>query len=168
MSEKEIVGKGLKLKFVGTFDLEDLYRKMKFWLDFKGYGDEKDGFNEDNYTERIKPGGKQIEIKWTCKNEVSAYCTAVLEITFFILGVTPVEVEKEGKTVKLKKADIELRFSAYLIVNANDKWPDDSFTNKLYKKYMMKKNIDEYKIDLYDDLYDMMDEVKNYLELYQF
>ena len=61
MSEKLVIGKELKVKYNGIFDLNDLYRKMKFWLEWNNYGPEKG--MEKMYIERIKPNGKQIEIK---------------------------------------------------------------------------------------------------------
>jgi len=166
MSEKLIIGKEIKLKFNGIFDMSDLYRKMKFWLEWNGYGPEKG--MEKAYIEKIKPNGKQIEIKWVAINDVSNYVKAVIEVTFFVLGLESVEIDKEGKKIKTKKGDIELRITGYLVLNADDKWNDNSFVNKVYKKFILKKNIDGYKIDLYDDLYDLHDEIKSYLNLQQF
>lgn len=166
MSEKLIVGKELKVKWVGIFDLNNLYRKMKFFLEWNGYGPEKG--MEKSYIERIKPNGKQVEIKWVTEKEFSNYVTAVIEVTFFVIGLESVEIEKEGKKLKTKKGDIEMRFTAYLVLNASNKWKDDSYYNKVYKKFILKKNIDGYKIDLYDDLYELHDEVKSYLTMQQF
>ena len=161
MTEKEIVAKGLKLKWTGVFDLNELYRKIKFWLEWKGYGNEKD--LEKLYVERIKPGGKQLEIRWEGVNEVSTNVKAVIEITFFVTGLQDVEVQKAGKTVKLKKGDIEMRFNAYLLLDI-----PSGILGKVYKRFVLKKELDGYKIDLYDDLYDLHDEIRGYLTLQRF
>lgn len=166
MSEKLVIGKELKLKFNGIFDMNDLYRKMKFWLEWNGYGPEKG--MEKMYVERIKPNGKQIEIKWVAENDVSNYINGVIEITFFVIGLESVEIEREGKKVKTKKGDIEIRLTGYLVLNTAGKWDDNGFINKIYKRFILKKNIDGYKIDLYNDLYDLHDEIKAYLNLQQF
>jgi len=167
MSEKLVIGKEIKLKFNGIFDMNDLYRKMKFFLEWNGYGPEKG--MEKTYTERIKPNGKQLEIKWVATNGVSDYVDGVIEITFFVIGLESAEIEKDGKKIKIKKGDIEIRLTAYLVLNKDKKgWDDNSFVNKIYKKFILKKFIDGYKIDLYNDLYDLHDEVKSYLSLQQF
>jgi len=51
----------------------------------------------------------------------------------------------------------------------DDKLGEDlSMTNKIYKRFVLKKNIDSYKIDLYDDLIEFQDEVKGFLTMQQF
>lgn len=167
MSEKLVIGKELKVKYIGIFDLNDLYRKMKFWLEWNGYGPEKG--MEKQYTERIKPNGKQVEIKWIATDEASAYVNKVIEATFFVLGLESVEIEKDTKKIKTKKGDIEIRFTGYLVLNVNNLMGDDlSYKNKIYKRFILKRNIDSYKIDLYDDLTEFQDEVKGYLTMQQF
>lgn len=167
MSEKLVIGKDLKVKYVGIFDLKDLYRKMKFWLEFKGYGPEKG--MEKQYNERIKPNGKQIEIKWVSTDEVATYVHKVIEVTFFILGLESIEIDKDGKKIKTQKGDVEMRFTGYLVLNVGDQLGDDnSMPNRIYKRFVLKRNIDTYKIELYDDLTEFQDEVKSYLTMQQF
>ncbi|MBS3163178.1 hypothetical protein J4427_00625 [Candidatus Woesearchaeota archaeon] len=167
MSEKLVIGKELKVKYSGIFDLNDMYRKMKFWLEWHNYGPEKG--MEKMYIERIKPNGKQVEIKWVATDEASSYVNKVIEVTFFVIGLESIELEKEGKKIKTKKGDIEMRFTAYLVLNVDDKLGEDlSMTNKIYKRFVLKKNIDSYKIDLYDDLIEFQDEVKGFLTMQQF
>lgn len=161
MSEKIFIEKGAKIKWTGIFDLNDLYRKMKFWLEWNGYGNDKN--MEKSYIERIKPNGKQIEIKWLVENEVSNFCKACIEITFFAIGIESIQIEKEGKQIKTKKGDIELRFTSWLELDIKD-----NLVDKIYKKYILKNEIEGYKIELYDDTMDLHDEVKSYLTLQQF
>ena len=167
MSEKLVIGKELKVKYNGIFDLPDLYRKMKFWLEWNGYGPEKG--MEKQYTERIKPNGKQIEIKWVATDEASSYVHKVLEVTFLVIGLESIEIEKEGKKIKTKKGDVEMRFTGYLVLNAGNVMGEDlSYKNWIYKKFILKRNIETYKIDMYDDLTDFQDEAKGYLTMQQF
>ncbi|MEW6062805.1 MAG: hypothetical protein AB1571_00330 [Nanoarchaeota archaeon] len=168
MSEKNIVLKELKLKWSGIFNLGDLYRKMKWWLDYNGYRDETKNFKELRYTEKVKPEGKQIEIAWECKKPITDYFVNVIEVTFFITGLQKTEVMREGKKITMDKGDIEMKFSAYLLENASDKWLDKSFVNKVYKKYLVRDRIEEYKIDLYRKLYSFHNEVKINLDIHKF
>ncbi len=161
MSEIIPIAKGLKIKWNGVFDFSDLYRKMKFWLEWNGYGDDKS--LEKMYIERVRPNGKQIEIKWVGEGDVSPFCKAVIEVTFFAIGIESVQIEKEGRQIKSKKGDIEMRFSAHLELDVKD-----NFFDKIYKKYLLKNEIEGYKIDLYEDIMDFHDEVKAYLTMQQF
>lgn len=167
MSEKLVIGKDLKVKYNGIFDLNDMYRKMKFWLEWHNYGPEKG--MEKQYTERIKPNGKQIEIRWTATDEVSTYVNKVIEVTFLVLGLESIEIDKDGKKIKTKKGDVEMRFTGYLVLNVGDQLGEDlSWTNRIYKRFILKRNIETYKIELYDDLTEFQDEVKGYLTMQQF
>ncbi len=168
MSERRYIGKSIKMKFSGIFDFADLYRKMKYWLDFNGYGDETKNFKEIKYVERIKPEGKQLEIAWEARKPINDYLVNVLEVTFFIVGLQKVEIERDGKKIGTNKGDIEFRFSGYLLVNANDGYKDDYFVNRIYKNYIIKDRIEQYMIDLYNKLYSFIDEVKGYLDLQKF
>ena len=49
----------LKIDWKGIFDFSDLYKKIKIWLLYEGYGDENENFIEAKYIERIKPNGMQ-------------------------------------------------------------------------------------------------------------
>ncbi len=161
MTEKIPIAKGLKIKWNGVFDFNDLYRKIKFWLEWNGYGDEKD--LEKSYTEKIKPGGKQIEIKWAAENEISNFAVGVIEITFFAIGIESVQIQKEGQQIKSKKGDIEIRISGHIELDVKD-----NIIDKIYKKYIIKNEIEGYKIDFYDDVMKIHDEIKSYLTLQQY
>ncbi len=167
MSEKEYVARDLRLRYNGIFDMDDLYRKLKWWLDFNGYGDEMSNFSEARYTERIKPEGKQIEIAWICKRPLTDYMVNFIEVTFFVVGLQKLEMQKEGKkiTSNMNKGEIELKFSAYLLLNASDKYNDLGIVNKIYKNFIIRDRVDQYKIDLYRKVYGMHDEAKTYLNL---
>ena len=116
MPIKHYIIKGTKMKWKGVFDFDKLYKVIKRWMDFEGYGDEMDGFNEKKYKERIQAGGaKMYEIVWEGKKEVSSYFTFVMEITFLLLGVKEIEVEMDGKRVKMNKGEVEMRFNTYVI-----------------------------------------------------
>jgi hypothetical protein len=98
-AEEAIVSGGLKLKWKGLFDLDEVYKRMKFWLDFKGYGDEFSTFKEEKYVEKIKGQSKEIHVRWRAEKIISDYFSNVISVTFLILGLKEVELggEKERK-----------------------------------------------------------------------
>jgi len=47
-------------------------------------------------------------------------------------------------------------------------YEDNSVWNSLYKRYFIKKEIEEAKIELYKTSMDLIEETKNFLNLYKF
>lgn len=167
-AEAFTVSKGLKMKWKGIFDFTDLYKKMKFWLDFQGYGDEKSVFKEEKYIERIKGDAKNLEIKWRGEKKVSDYFSFVISLTFLVLGMKEIEVESEGRKLPMNKGEVEIKFTAELIKNRQGKWKKDSWGKKFYERFVVRDRIEDYKIELYKKLYSFHDEVKAYLEIHEF
>jgi hypothetical protein len=168
MSIKHPIAKGLKIKWKGIFDWEKLYKLMKRWLDFEGYGNELENFKEKKYKERIQAGGKLLEIVWEGTKKVSSYYNFVIEVTFLIIGMKEVEVELEGRRVKMNKGEIEMRFNAYVLSNASDKLDDNSWFVRVYESWIGRDRLEQHKIDLYKKLMKFQDVIKEELNLYRF
>jgi len=160
--------KSLKIAFKGIFDMTDLYKQMKFWLNGKGYGDETKDFKENVYVERIKGDSKQIEIKWISEKKVSDYFRNQIVITFFVLGLKDAEADWKRKKIKMDQGDIELNLSSNLITNANGKWNNKSFMKRFYERFVVKDRTEGYKIELYKDTYDLHNLIKSIFELRKF
>jgi len=167
-AETFTVSKGLKVKWKGIFDFNDLYRKMKFWLDFQGYGNEKSNFKEEKYIERIKGNSKNLEIRWKGEKNVSDYFSFVITITFLVIGLSEIEIENEGKKLPMNKGEVEIKFTAELVKNRSGKWKKDSWLRSFYERFVVRDRIENYKIELYKKLYSFHDEVKAYLEIHEF
>ena len=157
--------KSLKIAFKGIFDMTDLYKQMKFWLNNKNYGDENKDFKENVYVERLKGDSKQIEIKWITEKKVSDYFKNQIVITFFVVGLKDSETDWKGRKVKTNQGDIEINLSANLITNANGRWNNKSLMKRFYDRFVVKDRIENYKIELYKDTYDLQNLIKSILEL---
>ena len=157
-----------KVMYKGVFDLELLYSKLRDWLLREGYSDPiEDG--EKKYSEKIKPNGKQIEIVWeSSKGEEQGYFKTVIKIDFYVKGLNEVEVERDGKNIKLDNAEIDLNFSSSVIRNQDDSWNENGLFFKIYERYIIKDKIEHFKIECYKDTTDLIDEAKNFLNLYSF
>ena len=165
MPDPIIVVPSVKLKWKGIFDFEGLYKKMKYWLEFQGYGDEKNNFREVKYTERIKPTGKNYEIIWVGEKIISDYFSFNIKITFLGLYIQKVEVQRQSRKIQMDKGEIEMKFTATLVKNRQDRWNPSSVIKKIYENFITKDRIEEYKIDIYKKTYEFLDEVKAYLDL---
>lgn len=156
---------GLKLDWKGVFDLNDLYKKTKLWLNYNGYGNEKKSFREALYVEKIKGDEKEIQVEWHAEKNISDYFSCYLTITFLILGLKKVEVVQDGKKLKMNDAEIEIRLSADLVKNREGRWPKNSLIKKIYERFIIKERIEQYTVDLYQKVYSLHDEIKGYLNL---
>lgn len=155
----------MKTKGKGIFDMGELYQNMKTWLDFQGYGDQEKTFQEEKYVERIKGESKQIEIRWRADNLFNEYVSYTLGITFFIVGLKDVQIEKDGNKVGSNKGEIEIRFNAKLNLDWKNKWKSP-FVQGIYNNYVIRDKIEEHKTDLYNKTYSLYDEVKKFFEMY--
>ncbi len=165
MPKEENIFRDSKVKYRGIFDVSLLYKKLREWYMREGYDDPK----EIKYVEKIKPEGKQIEIAWeTDKIEEAGYFKLVQEIKFYVTRLSEIDVERDGQKIKLDKCDIELAFSSKVVANADEKWKEYSFMFKMYERYIIKYRLEELKIDVYKDTSKIMEEVKNFLNLYKF
>ncbi len=155
--------KETKLKFAGNFDFVLLYRSLQLFMQKKGFGAVK----EKLYVEKVKPAGKFIEIVWETTKDEGAYFKWILEIKFFGIAVNDTEIDFEGKKVKAHKGELEIGFSATLVRNASNEWPDKSFKKRLYEKYIISDKIEQQKIDLHKNVTAIIDEVKRFLNVYR-
>jgi hypothetical protein len=155
----------MKTKGKGVFDMAELYQNMKFWLDFQGYGNAEQTFQEEKYVERIKGDSKQIEIRWRADKIFNDYVSYTIGITFFIIGLKDVQIEKDGKKIGSNKGEVEIRFNAKLNLDWKNKWKSNSIQS-LYNNFIIRDKIESHKTDLYNKTYTLYDEVKKFFEMY--
>ena len=165
MVDKDPIIKEAKIKYSGVFDLELLYKKIQEWAKRLKF----DEIKEVKYVERVKPFGKVIDFVWkTSKEELDGYIGMELEIKFLIAGLTDIELDRPSGKIKLNKGSLEVAFSSTLVRNAKKGWGNKSLIKKLYERFIIPEQIENFKIGLYKDTEDMINETKNFLALYQF
>ena len=163
MSEKVSIA-STQIKHKGIFDMGELYKVMKSWLDEKGYGDEEKSFREELYVERIKGASKQIEIRWKAEKAQGEYFSHIIKVTFLIAGLTEVEIEQDGIKLGTNKADVTIKISSDMVKDRKNKWKIDFF-RKIYEDLIIDKRIEEYWDGFYGKTYGFIDEIKGYLQL---
>jgi hypothetical protein len=161
--EKEYVtpSSGLKLKWKGVIDLEELYKEMKRWLEDKGFF--KEETSEKKYVERRYPGGpKSIEIRWETQKGVSDYFRYNINVSFLLIGVSEAEKQLEnGAKKKMHKGDFEIKITAYVTTGSKE-WDNMGSFEKVYYNLIVVNRIDGYKADLYDKVYKFHSMIKEF------
>jgi len=165
MAENEIywvtqaLPRGIKVRHVGIVHLDELYRWLKRWLEFKGYFKVFTDF-EIFYNEKNNPdGSKNIEIRWHGKNSETKYFAYHIEIIFLLIRVQDIMVGPEDQQVKMQKGDYEFRIGGYLEKGMQG----SNFLKKIYENLMNPKRLDEQKFNVYDDVYTLHEQLSAYL-----
>ncbi len=152
-----------KVRHVGIFDFKEVYRICYEWFINEGYD-----VAEKNYTEKIQQRGKEIEIEWLALRKVSDYFRFQIKSRWHILGMNDVEVEENGRRLKMNQGDLEIRFTVILEKDYKHRWESNKFfktLRKVYDKYVLKARILKYEEKLFAELNDLVSQVKAKLAL---
>jgi len=167
MAEKDYIVRNLKVRQQSIFDMAELYKIMFRWLSQHNYD-----FQEKQYYQRQSPdGSRHLEIGWESDRKISDYIKFHINVKFIVLGLNNVEIEINGLKRKTNKGDVEMRFDAYLELDYEGKWEGNPIAKglkDLYNRMVIKSRIEDYEAELHEELYEFLDEIKSYLNLYKF
>jgi hypothetical protein len=162
MSEKDKVCDG-KVKHEGIFDYKEVYRFLYTWLlDFEYFIEEK------NYVEKTKPEGREVEIHWIARRKISDYFRFVLKVDWLILGMTNVEVMKDNIKVKANKGSLEIKVTAFLEKDYENRWENTAFLRFLrgvYDRFIIRNRIEAYEDKIAEELDEFIAQTKAFLAL---
>jgi len=147
-----------KIRHIGIFDFKELYYTCYNWFSHEQYD-----LAEKNYTEKINPKGREVEIEWDAVRKVSEYLKFQIMVRWRIIEMNDVEVEQDGKKIKLQKGDVEIRFFIILLKDYEHRWEGNSFSSwlrKIYDKYFIKSRIDKYEGKLVEEVNDLIGQAK--------
>ena len=162
MTEKDNVFSG-KIRQKGIFDFKEFYRFCYMWLVDKEYW-----VIEKNYTERINPNGKEVEIEWDASRKISDYFRFKLKVAWRILGMKDVQVEKEGDKIDMNKGDAEIRLTAYIEKDYESRWESNAFFKFLrgaYDRYIIRGRIDQYEDKIFEEAEEFLAQAKAFLAI---
>lgn len=166
MAQRDYVAQAIKLKHKAIFNLDELYKLMYRWFDFNGYFQQ-----ETEYRDSDEEGGKHLEIRWYAEKKVDDYIKFAIEPSFIVIGLTKVEVEREGGIkAATNKGEVEIRFDAYIVKDYDDKWtgPVSRLFREIYDRFIIKKRLEDYEALLQTELYKLIDNIKAFLNVHRF
>ena len=162
MSEKDKVTES-KVKWGGIFDFKGIYQFAYRWLDEEDYWIE-----EKKYVEELSGDAKKVEILWVATKKISDYFKNELKLNWRIVGMTNVEVDRNGKKEKMNKGTFEVKISSSLIKDWGSTWDTNAFMKFLrgvYDKFIIEGRIKSYEIKVFKDGDDLAEQMKAYLAL---
>ena len=148
------------------FHLKELYKHTKDWLDEKGYDT-----IEKKYEEKIEPSGRELTIEWKCEKKIDEYSRFVIKIKWKTLGMNDIKLKQDGKEVKMQQGELNVKVSAELELDYNEKWdssPIVKLFQSFYEKYLYVGTITEMKSKLWEEGWKCYNEIKSYLNLYKY
>lgn len=162
MVEKDTIFDG-KVKQTDIFDFKELYNFLYKWLIDEGYK-----VVEKNYAEKVTPGGKEIDVEWEATKKISDYFRFVLKPRWKILGMNDVEVEKNGKKLKMNKGQVEIKLGGILEKDYEARWEGNAFFKFLrgvYDRYIIRARIEDYEKKLFGEADEFLVQMKSFLAL---
>jgi hypothetical protein len=155
-----------RIQYEGLFDIKEIYQHAYKWLTWRKYD-----LSEKQYTEKVKAGGKDLEIRWEAIKYVDEYSTFEIKVRWLGFGINDVEVKKDGGTIKLQKGEINIYVSASLKTDRQDYWAQNafySFMRAFYDRYLYRNSIERLKGELWKVGWDLYNELKSFLNLYKY
>lgn len=156
----------LKIKQVSIFDFGEFYKRLFSWFEVMDYD-----FSEKGYEKYDMGGGAEnLKIYWTSSKMVDGYVKFVIDLSFFLIGMTKVEIEKDGLKIKTDKGTVEMRLTAYFEKDPSEKMVKavGEAGRGIYEKFVIRHKMEDYEAHLYEELHLLMDEIKSYLSMHKF
>lgn len=165
MGEKQkYVGK--TFKFEGIFNYDEFFRIMDVWLRDKFF----DKFEKRN-EQYVKPDGtKSVDIEFTPWKKYTDYYMTRFKIEMVITNLREVEIEQNGKKVRLHKGKMEFKLTGYLIVDYENRWNKavQYFLRDLFDKFVNRRITKKYYDLLITDCNDLYNTLTSYLNIHAY
>lgn len=166
MTERKLVVDHLKFSYEGLFNAEELFNVISAWFFEKGW----DWYEKMNQ-EQITPDGKQIRIVLEPWKNISDFYKLIMNIKLNMIDVKEVEVEHEGRNLKLNQGLVRITFDAYVAGDRKDQWKDKTiywFLGTILGKYFFREHFDKAEAWVKSDVDDLHNKIKNYLNVFKY
>lgn len=163
MTEFDKVASFMVRQKQGLFNFREFYAFLYRWLTTEEYT-----IDEKEYTEKVKPTGKEVFVEWRARRRISDYFRFYLQIVIVTLGMTEVEVTKNGTKLKLNRGEVRVDINVFLEKDYENRWetsPFAKFFRGVYDRYIIRGRILQYHIMVREEAVNFTDQIKAYLAL---
>ncbi|MFH1506068.1 MAG: hypothetical protein ABIE94_03690 [archaeon] len=170
---RDIMATKIEVEFNDVYHLKNLYRLCHEWVTEEHYED-PDGFMdkfEFTYWERTKPGGAKEKWIWWRAIKIphgNQYYRYFLRWDMQVLGSKEVEVMHQGHKFTMNKGNVKFVLEGWLQLDFKDEWQNHWFLKHfdwIFRNRWYKQHIEDYKWELYKDVYKLERQIKDYLQL---
>ncbi len=166
MSERRIIIDQLKFSYEGLFNVDELYTTLVQWFYEKGW-DWYEKMNQEQVTET----GKHIKIIIEPWKNLSDYHREEMRIKIILTDVKEVDVEFEGKTMRMHQGLVKIVFDGYLKTDRKSWWSGNIFTwwvTYLFDRILMRDHYQKAEKWVESDVQDIYEKLKIYLNAYNY
>ncbi len=148
---------GLLISIKGPISIDHVYSQIQQW-----FGRYKYDFTEKEHTEKNKPQGNELLIKWIADRKIDDYMQYYVEIDFLITELRKVGNNYHAKTKINLRGYVKLDYRDFF-----QETPRKRFLFYLYNNIIIKRKIMKHKMKLYKEVMDIHDLLKALLEHYR-
>ncbi|MBI2146467.1 hypothetical protein HYU22_03945 [Candidatus Woesearchaeota archaeon] len=166
MAERRLIVDHLKFSYEGLFNASELYSVISTWFFEKGWD-----WHEKINQEQVTPDGKQIRIVLEPWKSSTDYYKLVMHIKLNCTDVKDVDVEHEGKTLRLNQGLVRITFDGYVVSDRKHYWskkPFLWFLSVLSQKYFFSDHFAKLEDWIKSDVDDLHTKIKNYLNVFKY
>lgn len=149
---------GLIISRKGPIDFDLIYKNVVPW-----FGRYKYDFTEKEHTEKNKPQGNELIIKWVADRKIDDYMQYFIELEFFITELRIIGKQQHAKT--------KINLKSYVKLDYNNEFQKSRFGRFLFFLYnnviIKRKLLFVHKVKLYKETMDLHDLIKSLLEHYR-
>ena len=163
MPEKDTIFSS-KTKYQGIMDFQEFYKFCYNWL----VDEVALNVIEEKYSEKIVGDAKNIDIIWVGTKKITDYFKEEIKVTFQILGLTKIEIIKEGKKIKTNNGSVEVKTKGTLIRDYEGKFETTSskkFLRSIYEKWVIPSRILEFEEKIISDCNEFLSQAKAFLDI---
>jgi len=166
MVERRLIVDNLTLSYKGIFKAGELYKLIDAYFRERAYTKHELRNYEHSYKE-----GKQIEVVKEPYRKITDYAKYVIRITLVMTEVKEVEVDKDKVKVRMNQGNIDVQFDGFLEMDYEHRWekkPIFYFLRAIFDQFVFKVHTEKFESGLKDEVYDLHEQVKSFLNLYRY
>lgn len=166
MAERRIAVDHLKLSYSGLFDSKEFYEMIDRWFLEKGF-DKREMVNQEHFN---KDGTRYLEVEMQPWKKTTDYFRHVIKVKIRVLHMHDVQVEHDGKPIKLQQGQLNIAIDGYFESDYEDRWeaiPLFFLLRTLYDKLFYRDISNEQEEVLVHSITQLHSNMKRFLNLYQ-
>ncbi len=152
------LSQGYRLKKRGDIELDKLLKEIRAWARKYNYT-----FQEKDHTDKLEQRGHEIILKWTLERKATEHINNEITLVFFLREINKTKGGKESGL-------IQIDFTAFLNLDYENKWQHTKFLkfiSFIYNNYIIKPQVEKNKGKLFEEVKELRNLTKSYLELNQ-
>jgi hypothetical protein len=149
------LGKGFRLKKEGTFDLDNLLKKVMILVKKRKYD-----IQIKDHTDKSEAAGHEMSIVWTLEKKIDEYLKYETKIEFFLK-----RIKKEKDLVTGLN---RITFTSNLITDYQNKLKHTKFLKffgEVYNTFIIRKKIEKHKKKLLNEITEIKDLTKSLIDM---